>query len=164
MLLRPNTLKIYLGNIILHLQMLSKTCVLAPLIRATIQEMQNSTDNGIYISGIIGLSIYFLFLLPLSIYTTSNTFVLTPQINKKLTYINIYLLLNLFRVPFAILPLVSQPILIASGTLFFVVFICMSVKQPVFAYNHEKLLKGMISAVAFTCLLRICQVIQSGAQ
>lgn len=36
MLVKPNTLKIYMGNILLHLQMLTKTTVLAPLIRATI--------------------------------------------------------------------------------------------------------------------------------
>lgn len=36
MLVKPNTLKIYMGNILLHLQMLCETSVLAPLIRATI--------------------------------------------------------------------------------------------------------------------------------
>jgi len=36
MLVRPNTLKIYLGNLLLHLQMLCKTTVLSPLIRSSI--------------------------------------------------------------------------------------------------------------------------------
>jgi hypothetical protein len=113
---------------------------------------------------VVGLVVYLAFLLPLSLYNTSNTFVLTPQLNKKLTYINIYLLLNLFRVPFAILAPTSQPLLIAAATLFLVVFLALSVKQPIFAYSHERALKGMISAVAFVCLIRLCQVIQGGAQ
>jgi hypothetical protein len=164
MLLKPNTLKIYMGNILLHLQMLCKTSVLAPLIRATILEIQNPTNAGVEIVGIIGLTLYLLFLLPLSLYNTSNTFVLTPQINKKLTYINIYLLLNLFRVPFAILAPINQSFLIAFSTLFLIVFLALSIKQPIFAYSHERALKGMISAVAFTCLIRLCQVIQGGDQ
>lgn len=164
MLLKPNTLKIYMGNILLHLQMLCKTSVLSPLIRATILEIQNPTNAGVEIVGIIGLTLYLLFLLPLSLYNTSNTFVLTPQINKKLTYINIYLLLNLFRVPFAILAPINQSFLIAFSTLFLIVFLALSIKQPIFAYSHERALKGMISAVAFTCLIRLCQVIQGGDQ
>jgi len=36
MLVRPNIFKIYLGNLLLHLQMLCKTVVLSPLIRSSI--------------------------------------------------------------------------------------------------------------------------------
>ena len=36
MLVRPNILKIYLGNLLLHLQMLCKTAVLSPLIRSSL--------------------------------------------------------------------------------------------------------------------------------
>ena len=136
MLVKPNTLKIYLGNILLHLQMLCKTSVLAPLIRATIVVLQGAGSAGIKATGITALSIYLAFLLPLSLYNTSNTFILTPQLNKKLTYINIYLLLNIFRVPFAILAPISQPALIAVATLFLIVFLSLSVKQPIFAYSH----------------------------
>jgi hypothetical protein len=153
-----------MGNILLHMQMLCKTSVLAPLIRATIVQLQIPGSPSVKISGIVALSIYLLFLLPLSLYNTSNTFILTPQLNKKLTYINIYLLLNLFRVPFAILAPISQPLLIATATLFFIVFISLSIKQPVFAYSHERPLKGMISSVAFACLIRVCQAIQNGEQ
>ena len=103
MVQQPNTLKIYMGNILLHLQMLNKTCVLAPLMRATIMQLINPSSNSTRIAGIVAFTLYTLFLLPLSLYNTSNTFILTPQINKKLTYINIYLILNIFRVPFAIL-------------------------------------------------------------
>lgn len=103
MLVKPNTLKIYMGNILLHMQMLCKTTVLAPLIRGTIMEIQSPSGPGTQGSGIAALSVYLLFLLPMSLYNTSNTFILTPQLNKKLTYINIYLLLNIFRIPFAIL-------------------------------------------------------------
>jgi len=35
-LVKPNTLKIYMGNILLHLQMLCKTTVLSPLIRSSL--------------------------------------------------------------------------------------------------------------------------------
>jgi hypothetical protein len=42
--------------------------------------------------------------------------------------------------------------------------LALSIKQPIFAYSHERALKGMISAVAFTCLIRLCQVIQGGDQ
>jgi hypothetical protein len=164
MLVKPNTLKIYMGNILLHMQMLCKTTVLAPLIRATILEIQTPTSSGMMAAGIVGLTVYLVFLLPLSLYNTSNTFVLTPQLNKKLTYINIYLLLNIFRVPFAILAPASQPFLVAVAALFFIVFLSLSIKQPVFAYSHERALKGMISAVAFACLIRICQVVQGGIQ
>lgn len=115
-------------------------------------------------AGVAGLSVYLLFLLPLSLYNTSNTFVLTPQLNKKLTYINIYLILNLFRVPFAILAPTSQPFLIAAASLFLLVFLALSVKQPVFAYSHERVLKGMTSAVAFTCLIRLSQAMQGDAE
>lgn len=92
-----------MGNILLHLQMLNKTCVLAPLMRATMMELINPSSNSTRIAGITAFVLYTLFLLPLSLYNTSNTFILTPQINKKLTYINIYLILNIFRVAFAIL-------------------------------------------------------------
>lgn len=136
MLVKPNTLKIYMGNILLHMQMLCKTSVLAPLIRGTILEIQNPSSQGVMSVGVVGLSVYLLFLLPLSLYNTSNTFVLTPQLNKKLTYINIYLLLNIFRVPFAILAPISQPFLIAAAALFFLVFLALSIKQPIFAYSH----------------------------
>lgn len=136
MLVKPNTLKIYMGNILLHMQMLCKTSVLAPLIRATIVVAQGEGSSSTKVAGIIALSIYLAFLLPLSLYNTSNTFILTPQLNKKLTYINIYLLLNIFRVPFAILAPISQPALIAVATLFFVVFLSLSIKQPIFAYSH----------------------------
>ena len=163
MLVKPNTLKIYMGNILLHLQILSKTSVLAPLIRATIIVAQGEGSSGTKVAGIVALSIYLAFLLPLSLYNTSNTFILTPQLNKKLAYINIYLLLNIFRVPFAILAPISQPALIAVATLFFIVFLAISIKQPIFAYSHERPLKGMISAVAFACLMRLCQAVQGGA-
>jgi hypothetical protein len=36
MLVKPNTLKIYMGNLLLHLQMLCKTAVLSPLIRSAL--------------------------------------------------------------------------------------------------------------------------------
>jgi hypothetical protein len=136
MLVKPNTLQIYMGNILLHLQMLSKTAVLAPLIRATILEIQMPNNPSVMAAGVFGLVVYLLFLLPLSLYNTSNTFVLTPQLNKKLTYINIYLVLNIFRIPFAILSPINQPFLVATASLFLVVFLALSVKQPVFAYSH----------------------------
>ena len=34
----------------------------------------------------------------------------------------------------------------------------MSIKQPVFAYSHERLLKGMVSAIGFACLIRLSQI------
>jgi len=36
MLAKPDIIKIYLGNLLLHLQMLCKTAVLSPLIRSSI--------------------------------------------------------------------------------------------------------------------------------
>lgn len=144
-----------MGNILLHLQMLNKTCVLAPLMRATLLEIMNPSSDSSKIAGIIAFVLYTLFLLPLSLYNTSNTFILTPQINKKLTYINIYLILNLFRVPFAILSVIYSSSLSTVSIMFFAVFTFFSLKQPVFAYSHESFLKGIISAIAFTCLIRM---------
>ena len=105
---------------------------------------------------LLSLLIYILFLLPVSLYNTSNTFILTPQINKKLTYINIYLILNLFRVIFAFVSALNQSFTPIPCALFFLIFMGMSIKQPVFAYSHEKIIKGMISTIAY---LSLCSVL-----
>lgn len=157
-LLSPNIFKIYLGNLMLYLQMICKTSVLAPLVRATLCELKAPSLSATGVVGIVSLSLYLGLILPLSLYTTSNTFILTPQLNKKLTYINVYFLLNLFRVPIAIFACESEGALLATTTIFFLVFLLMSLKQPVFAYSHERLLKGMVSAVAFACLARLGQI------
>ena len=100
----------------------------------------------------LSLVIYLLFLLPVSLYNTSNTFILTPQINKKLTYINIYFILNIFRVIFVLVSALYQSLIPIPCAIFFVIFVGMSINQPVFAYNHEKIIKGMISAIAYVSL------------
>ena len=100
----------------------------------------------------LSLLIYVLFLLPVSLYNTSNTFILTPQINKKLTYINIYLILNIFRVIFALVSALDQSLIPIPCAIFFVIFIATSINQPVFAYSHEKIIKGIISSVAYISL------------
>jgi len=100
----------------------------------------------------LSLLIYVLLLLPVSLYNTSNTFILTPQINKKLTYINIYLILNIFRVIFALVSALDQSLIPIPCAIFFVIFIATSINQPVFAYSHEKIIKGIISSVAYISL------------
>lgn len=160
MLLKPNTLKIYMGNLLLHLQMLCKTAVLSPLIRSALLELQNSPSGAMCGLGMASLGLYLGVVLPISLYNTSNTFVLTPQLNKKLNYINIYLVLNLFRVVFAVASALDPAYNVPVCALFFLIFAGLSVKQPVFAYSHEKMLKGMISSVAYLSLCRLLQLMQ----
>jgi hypothetical protein len=163
MLARPSTIKVYLGNALIHLQMMSKTIVLGPVLRSSLLEFVNPESTGMLVLGIIGLTIFSI-LLPVSLYNTSNTFVLTPQLNKKLYYINVYFILNLFRVLLSVVSAVSQPTmgLICAG--FFIIFLVFSIKQPVFAYSHEQILRGMISVIAFTCLTRVLTEITGNLQ
>ena len=105
--------------------------------------------------GIIGLTIFSILLLPVSLYNTSNTFVLTPQLNKKLYYINVYTVLNIFRVILSVVSVLSQSFMGPLCAAYFIVFMILSIKQPVFAYSHEQLLRGMVSSIAFSCLSRI---------
>jgi hypothetical protein len=159
-LLKPNTLKIYLGNLLLHLQMLCKTAVLSPLIRSALLELQTSPGSGMCGLGMASLGLYLGVVLPISLYNTSNTFALTPQLNKKLNYINIYLILNLFRIIFAVVSALDPLYNVPVCALFFLIFAGLSIKQPVFAYSHEKMLKAMISSVAFLTLCQLLQLMQ----
>jgi hypothetical protein len=106
--------------------------------------------------GMGSMAVYLVIVLPISLYNTSNTFILTPQLNKKLNYINIYLILNLFRVIFALASALDPAYNVPTCALFFLIFAGLSIKQPVFAYSHEKMLKAMISSVAF---LSLCQLL-----
>ena len=161
MLAKPDIIKIYLGNLLLHLQMLCKTAVLSPLIRSSIFQIQNPSSGVMTSLAMLSLLIYVLFLLPVSLYNTSNTFILTPQINKKLTYINIYLILNIFRVIFALVSALDKSLIPIPCAIFFVIFVGMSINQPVFAYSHEKIIKGIISVIAYISLCSVLQFVMN---
>jgi len=153
-ILRTSIIIQYVGTILLYLQTVCKTVVLIPLLRACLLVIQNPSSPVM-----LGLSIFamllYLLLLPIHIYHSLNTFVLTPQLNKKLNYLNAYAWVSTFRVILVlgnILNSASMPFL--CGINFFV-YICITLKRPIFAYTYEKAKKAMLSAIGYSSIIQV---------
>lgn len=162
-LVRPSTLVRYIGTVLLHLQTICKTVVLVPLLRACLLVIQKPPSSTMLALSTFALLLYLLLLLPMLLYNSSNTFILTPQLNRKLNYWNAYVWMSLFRVVFVfgnVLNGASMPYLCGF---FFFVYCCLTLKRPIFAYTHEKIKKAMVSAVGYAALLRVLNAIMGSS-
>lgn len=156
---RPTTFVRYLGTILLYLQTISKTIVLIPFLKACLYLIKSPPNSTMLALSVLTLFIYLFVLLSSLIYNSSNTFILTPQINRKLNYWNAYVWMSLFRVLFVfgnVLNNSSMPILCGF---FFFVYICLIVKWPIFAYTDEKIKKALLSVIGYTSFVRMLSAI-----
>jgi hypothetical protein len=108
---------------------------------------------------LVAMLLYLILVLPVLLFSSSNTFILTPQINKKVNYLNIYIIFHLFRLVFAMVSVANLSMRVVPCSLFFLVFILLTLKQPVYIYSNEKLVKGIISAVAYVSLVPLLECI-----
>lgn len=104
---------------------------------------------------IFSLLLYLVLLLPILIYNSSNTFVLTPQFNRKLNYWNAYVWTSVFRVVFVFGNVLNSSSLPFLCVFYFFIYFCLTVKRPVFAFTFERTKKAMVSAVGYVALLRV---------
>jgi hypothetical protein len=109
--MRPNTKVRYIGSVLLYLQTLCKTILLVPFLRSCLLVLQNSSDSAMVALSIFSLVFYIVVLLPLLIYNSSNTFILTPQLNRKLIYWNAYIWTSVFRVVFVFCNVLNSSLL-----------------------------------------------------
>jgi hypothetical protein len=64
-------------------------------------------------------------------------------------------LVSVFKVVFVFANMLNGSLMPLFCGLFFVIYMCLSVQQPVFAYSHEKVKKFLMSAVGFVSLCRV---------
>lgn len=103
----------------------------------------------------LSLVLYLVLLLPLLVYNSSNTFILTPQLNRKLNYWNTYVWSSLFRVVFVFANVLNNSAMPFLCCFYFFVYFCLTIKRPVFAYTFERTKKAMVSAVGYIALVRV---------
>lgn len=153
--MQPSTFIRYIGTFLLHVQMLCKTILLVPFLRASLLVLQNSSDSVMLALSTFSLVLYLVLLLPLLIYNSSNTFILTPQLNRKLNYWNTYAWTSVFRVVFVFGNVLNNSAMPFICCFYFFVCFCLTLKRPVFAYTFERTKKAMVSAVGYIALVRV---------
>lgn len=109
MLKKPSTVRIFLAKLQAYHHLIGKSILMSILLRSSMQILHNASEfRGIsYKIAIINLVFYLVLVLPLALFISSNSMVLTAEVNKKLLYLNIYLITNLMRVIFAIMSVLA---------------------------------------------------------
>lgn len=143
--------------------MICKTVVLVPLLRACLLVIQSPPSTAMLAVSLFALLLYLLLLLPILLYNSSNTFVLTPQLNRKLNYVNAYVWMSLFRVVFVFGSVLNSAAMPFFCGFFFFVYFCLTLKRPIFAYNYERIKKVMVGAVAYASLARVLTAVVGGS-
>lgn len=126
----------YMGNILLHLQIILKTIVFIPMARGALTIIKNPLNPAHLALSIISLILYLILLFPMFLYNTSNTFILTPQINRKLNYWNVVILILIFKVNIVFANILNSKLIPIACSIYFITYICLTIKQPVFSYSH----------------------------
>ena len=78
-----------------------------------------------------------------------------------MSVLNLELLFNVYKIIFVLSAALNQISMLAFAPLFFVIFGLVLLKRPYYCYENQVINRAIISAVAFTCLIRVVNAILS---
>ena len=103
---------------------------------------------------VIGTILYFGIVYPIALYCSTDTTILTANGDRKFSFFNVELLLNIYKITLVTMTVLNQTAMLVLTPLFFILYFFAILKRPYYCYDGQSFKRATVSIVAFICVSR----------